>query len=239
MKTITFAKRCFKEIIRDPLSIIFSIILPLLLLFIFTQINIPSSNYKVDNLTPGIVIFSFSFITLFTTILVAKDRSTFLLVRLQISSIKMSNYIFGYIISILPIIIIQNFLIYLLAIILNLNITIGIFFAILSSIPISILFITLGIIIGTLVSDKAAAGVSSIIVQLVSFTSEMYFDASMLSKTFNTICNILPFSACVELLKSFLNYNFDNLVINILKVSIYLAIFLIFSCILFKKRLIK
>lgn len=41
MRTLNFAKRNFKEIIRDPLSIIFAIILPLFLLFIFQQFKIP------------------------------------------------------------------------------------------------------------------------------------------------------------------------------------------------------
>ena len=41
MRILNFAKRNFKEIIRDPLSIVFAIILPLFLLFIFQQFNIP------------------------------------------------------------------------------------------------------------------------------------------------------------------------------------------------------
>ena len=64
MRIINFAKRNFKEIIRDPLSIIFSILLPLFLLFIFQKFNIPSENYKLENFTPGIIIFGFSFLTL-------------------------------------------------------------------------------------------------------------------------------------------------------------------------------
>lgn len=60
MRTISFAKRNIKELIRDPLSIIFSIILPLFLLIIFQQFNIPSEVYKLENFTPGIIIFSFS-----------------------------------------------------------------------------------------------------------------------------------------------------------------------------------
>ena len=66
MRTLNFAKRNFKEIIRDPLSIIFAIVLPLFLLFIFQQFKIPNDAYKLENFTPGIMIFSFSFITLFT-----------------------------------------------------------------------------------------------------------------------------------------------------------------------------
>ena len=96
MRILNFAKRNFKEIIRDPLSLIFAIILPLFLLFIFQQINIPSESYNIENFTPGIVIFGFSFITLFTATLVAKDRSTSLLIRLGISPMKSIDYILGY-----------------------------------------------------------------------------------------------------------------------------------------------
>ena len=62
MRILNFAKRNFKEIIRDPLSIVFAIILPLFLLFIFQQFNIPNEAYKLENFTPGVLIFSFSFI---------------------------------------------------------------------------------------------------------------------------------------------------------------------------------
>ena len=99
MRILNFAKRNFKEIARDPLSLIFAIILPLFLLFIFQQINIPSESYNIENFTPGIVIFGFSFITLFTATLVAKDRSTSLFIRLGISPMKSVDYILGYMLS--------------------------------------------------------------------------------------------------------------------------------------------
>ena len=118
MRTLNFAKRNFKEIIRDPLSIIFAIILPLFLLFIFQQFKIPSENYNLENFTPGIIVFGFSFITLFTGMLVSKDRTTSLLVRLGTSPMKPIEYILGYMLSILPIILLQNVLFFILAVIL-------------------------------------------------------------------------------------------------------------------------
>lgn len=170
MRIINFAKRNFKEIIRDPLSIIFAILLPLFLLFIFQQFNIPSENYKLENFTPGIIIFGFSFLTLFTAMLVAKDRSTSLLIRLGTSPMKPVEYILGYIISIIPIIIIQNILFFILAIILGLSFSINIILAILVSIIVAILFIAIGILIGSTFTEKASSGISSIVVQLVCFT---------------------------------------------------------------------
>ena len=39
MRMINFARRNFKELIRDPLSLVFEIALPIFLLFIFQQIK--------------------------------------------------------------------------------------------------------------------------------------------------------------------------------------------------------
>lgn len=195
MRIITFAKRNLKEIIRDPLSIIFAIILPLFLLYIFEQFKIPNEVYNIENFTPGIIIFSLSFITMFTSSLVAKDRSTSLTTRLEVSPMKSIDYILGYSISVLPIVLIQNILFFMTAMLLGLNFSINIIYTILVSIPISLLFISLGILIGTITNEKSSSGVSSIVVQLVAFTSGMYFSIDMVGNTFSTICKILPFQS--------------------------------------------
>ena len=134
MRMLNFAKRNFKELIRDPLSLIFEIILPIFLLFIFQQFNIPSENYKLENFTPAIVLFGFSFVSLFTSTLIAKDRSSSLLIRLGTSPMKASDFILGYIISLIPIIMVQDILFFAVACLLGLTLNINIIFTILISI---------------------------------------------------------------------------------------------------------
>ena len=239
MRILNFAKRNFKEIARDPLSLIFAIILPLFLLFIFQQINIPSESYNIENFTPGIVIFGFSFITLFTATLVAKDRSTSLLIRLGISPMKSVDYILGYMLSILPMILIQNILFFALALILKLPFTPYILLAILISVFISIIFISLGLIIGSLVSEKASSGISSIVVQLVAFTSGMYFPLELLGNGFATVCKVLPFESCVTILKAFVNTNFTLIEPrNIIVLLVYTILILVASILIFKKKML-
>lgn len=239
MRVLNFAKRNFKEIVRDPLSLIFAIILPLFLLFIFQQINIPSESYNIENFTPGIVIFGFSFITLFTATLVAKDRSTSLLIRLGISPMKSVDYILGYMLSILPMILIQNILFFALALILKLPFTPYILLAILISVFISIIFISLGLIIGSLVSEKASSGISSIVIQLVAFTSGMYFPLELLGNGFATVCKVLPFESCVTILKAFVNANFTLIEPrNIIVLLVYTILILVASILIFKKKML-
>lgn len=239
MRILNFTKRNFKEIIRDPLSIIFSVLLPLILLFVFKQINIPSESYELQNFTPGIVVFGFSFISLFTAMLISKDRTTSLLIRLGISPMKPIEYILGYILSIIPIIIIQNTLFFILAIILGLSFSINIIWAIFISIVIAILFIAIGIIIGSLFSEKASSGISSIIVQLVCFTSGMYFPRELLGDVFSKICEFLPFESCVTIIKGIMNNNLEIISArNIVVFCTYTIAILVISVIVFKKKMI-
>ena len=239
MRTLNFAKRNFKEIIRDPLSIIFSVLLPLFLLFIFKQINIPNESYELHNFTPGIVVFGFSFITLFTAMLVSKDRTSSLLIRLGISPMKPIGYILGYMLSIIPLILIQNVLFFILAIALGLSFSINIIWAILISIVVAILFIAIGIILGSLFSEKASSGISSIVVQLVCFTSGMYFPRELLGDVFSRICEYLPFESCVTIIKGVMNANLESITIrNIIVFSIYTILALIISILIFKAKMI-
>lgn len=239
MRTLNFAKRNFKEIIRDPLSIIFSVLLPLFLLFIFKQINIPNESYELHNFTPGIVVFGFSFITLFTAMLVSKDRTSSLLIRLGVSPMKPIEYILGYMLSIIPLILIQNVLFFILAIALGLSFSINIIWAILISIVVAILFIAIGIILGSLFSEKASSGISSIVVQLVCFTSGMYFPGELLGDVFSRICEYLPFESCVTIIKGVMNANLESITIrNIIVFSIYTILALIISILIFKEKMI-
>lgn len=238
MRTINFAKRNIKELVRDPLGIIFSIILPLFLLIIFQQFKIPSDVYKLENFTPGIIIFSFSFITLFTATLVANDRTSSLLSRLFSSPMKPMEYIFGYTLAILPIVTIQSTLFYTVALFLGLEFSINVILSILVSIPISILFIALGILIGSISTAKSSSGLGSIVVQLVAFTSGMYFSSDIVGKTFDIICRILPFSRVLDIVKEILNNNYINIISNSIISVIYITGITIIAILTFKKKML-
>ena len=133
----------------------------------------------------------------------------------------------------------QNILFFILAIILGLSFSLNSIWAILISIIVSILFIAIGIIIGSLVSEKASSGISSIIVQLVCFTSGMYFPREALGDVFAKICEFLPFESCVTIIKGIMNNNLESITIrNIIVFSIYTILALVISVIVFKMKMI-
>ena len=103
MKTIVFAKRNLLEILKDPLASVFFIILPTVL-FIALKLIISSlgadiasvPQFEIKNLTAGMIIFSFSFITIFVGNNFAIDRDSSFLLRLNSSPMKSHNFILGY-----------------------------------------------------------------------------------------------------------------------------------------------
>ncbi len=239
MKSINYAKRNLRELVRDPLSSIFTLALPMLLLFVFKQINIPAESYRLENLTPGIVIFGFSFLTLFSAMQVAKDRTSSFLTRLAVSPMRAYHYISGYILSVLPLAALQNILFFSLALILGLEFSLGIILAALASIPMSLFFISLGIIIGSLFSERASSGMSSIVVQLVCFTGGMYFPRELLGDIFAKICELLPFESAVTIIKEIMLNKCDCIQPrNLIVITIYTLAALLSSSLIFKRRML-
>ena len=237
MRMLNFAKRNFKELIRDPLSLVFEIALPIFLLFIFQQFKLPDAIYSIENFTPSIILFGFSFITLFTATLVAKDRTSSLLIRLGTSPMKSRDFILGYILSLLPIIVVQDILFFIVAILLGLSFSINIIFTILISLVVAIFFISLGILIGSITSEKGTGGIGSVIVQLVCFTSGMYFSKDLVGKVFAKICEILPFESCLTIIRGFLSNNLSSISTrNIIVFLAYLIVLLVITILVFKRK---
>ena len=152
---------------------------------------------------------------------------------------KSSEYIVGYMISFIPIILIQDILFFILACCLGLSFSINIILAIFVSVIISILFIAIGILIGSIFSDKASSGISSIIVQLVCFTSGMYFPKDILGEVFAKICEYLPFESAVTIIKGIINNQLEIVSLrNIIVFITYTLVILVISILVFKKKMI-
>ena len=128
-----FAKRCAKEILRDPINLAFGLGFPLVLLLLLSamQANIPVSLFEIDNLAPGMTVFGLSFLTLFSATLVSRDRESAFLQRLYTTPLRGIDFILGYLLPILPIAMGQAALCYLLAVPLGLSVSFNIVYAVL------------------------------------------------------------------------------------------------------------
>ncbi len=224
MRMMTFAKRCGKEILRDPINLGFGLGFPLILLLLLSamQANIPVSLFEIDTLTPGITVFGLSFMTLFSATLIAKDRESALLQRLYATPLTAVDFILGYMLPLLPIALGQVVICYLFAIPLGLTISINILYAILGIIPMAIFNIALGLLCGSVFGVKQVGGIcGALLTNLSAWLSGVWFDLELVGGVFEKVANALPFMHAAELEKSLFAGNFEIAVSHILPVLLY------------------
>ena len=212
MKIWTFAKRCAKEILRDPVNLGFGLGFPVALLLLMSaiQANIPVNLFEIEKLAPGIAVFGLSFMTLFSATLIARDRETAFLQRLYTSPLTGMDFILGYMLPILPIALAQTVVCYLLAILLGLPITINILYGVLGMIPVAVFYIGLGLLCGSVLGVKQVGGIcGALLTNLSGWFSGIWFDLGLVGGAFRKIANVLPFIHGVELEKALLAGNFD------------------------------
>ena len=224
MRLMTFAKRCAKEILRDPINLGFGMGFPLVLLLLLSamQANIPVSLFEIDTLTPGITVFGLSFMTLFSATLIAKDRESALLQRLYTTPLTGVDFIIGYMLPLLPIALGQTIICYLFAIPLGLTINVNIIYAIIGIIPMAIFNIALGLLCGSVFGVKQVGGIcGALLTNLSAWLSGVWFDLKLVGGFFEKIANGLPFVHAVEMEKALYSGNFELVVSHILPVFFY------------------
>ena len=224
MKMWTFAKRCTKEILRDPVNLSFGLGFPLVLLLLLSamQANIPVSLFKIDTLTPGITVFGLSFMTLFSATLIARDRESALLQRLYTTPLTGIDFILGYMLPLLPMAVGQTVICYLFAIPLGLTVRIQIVYAVIGILPMAVFNIALGLLCGSVLGVKQVGGVcGALLTNLSAWLSGVWFDLELVGGFFEKAANALPFLHGAELEKALFAGDFEAAAVHALPVILY------------------
>ena len=227
------AGRNGKELLRDPLSLVFLVLMPLgmelLFYFLFHKLT---SQFEMRYLAPGIVVFSQSFLALFAGLLIATDRNSAFLTRLYVSSARSYEFIFGYALPLLPISLTQSILFFLVGGALDASLfSLSMVWAALLALVPALFFMGCGILLGSLCNEKSLGGVASIIIAGQSLLSGMWYPTEGLEGSFMmTLMDILPFRNATILIQNTLN-GFETLATDFLKpllvvLAYTLAIFL-------------
>ena len=242
MRMLTFAGRNTKEILRDPLNLAFGLGFPLVLILLLSaiQANIPVKLFEIQHLTPGITIFGLSFMTLFSATIIAKDRGSSLLQRLYTTPLTSVDFILGYTLPSIPIAIAQSVICYIAAIILGIDITINIIYAVIFIIPVSILYIALGILCGSVMNDKQVGGIcGALLTNLSAWLSGIWFGLDLVGGAFKNVSYLLPFAHAVDMERAILAGNFVDIFPHLWWVLGYAVVLLFLAVLLFLRQMKK
>ena len=201
---LAFTARCRREILRDPLSLIFGIGLPLVLLTLMSLIqqNIPVEVFPIDRFAPGMAVFSLTFLMLFGGQLLAADRSTAFLARTFASPMRAGDYILAYALPLLPLGLVQGAICLAAALLFGLPLSAGLLWAELALIPGILLYIGFGLLLGVLCTDKQLGPLASIIIQIASLLGGIWFDLDLIGGAFGRFARCLPFCHAVQCVQS-------------------------------------
>ena len=242
MRMLTFAKRNTKEILRDPINLFFGLGFPLVLILMLSaiQANIPVSLFEIGHLTPGITVFGLSFMTLFSATLISKDRGSALLQRLYTTPLTPVDFILGYTLPIIPIAIAQSVICYIAGIALGLDVTVNILYAVVFIVPISLLYIGLGLLCGSVLTDKQVGGIcGALLTNLSAWLSGIWFDLELVGGAFKKVAYALPFVHAVEMERAILKGNFADIFPHLWWVLGYAIVALAAAILLFLRQMKK
>ena len=255
-RIICFLKRNLKEVLRDSVIYVFCLLFPVAMLLLFNLINSFSNGhtptFEIKSIVPGVITFSYTFITLTLSLLISKDRQTSFLKRLYSSPMKSSDFIFGYAIVGVIIGLLQTVVCILTggAIALFSGAEFisfgGILLLIVTQLPILIFCVFLGVIMGTLFNDKSAPGITSILISASGILGGSWMPIETMGG-FETFARFLPFYPSVYLGRVAtsasnalgVSYTFNSFaIISLLTVLIYTAVAVVSSIIAFKNNMV-
>ncbi len=242
MRMFAFSKRCAKEIVRDPLNLAFGLGFPLVLILLLSaiQANVPVDLFEIGHLTPGITVFGLSFMTLFSATLLARDRESSFLQRLYTTPLKAKDFIFGYIMPMLPIGIAQSLICYTAAVCLGLKIKVTIIYAVLFIIPITLFFVAVGLVFGSILNVKQVGGIcGALLTNLSAWLSGTWFDLDLVGGAFKKIAYLLPFVHATELERAVYAGDFAGILPHLWWVLGYTAAAIIGAVLLFLRQMRK
>lgn len=229
-RCFVFAARNSKELRRDPLTLLFTMALPIALLGLMSLIyqSAPVETFAPANFTPGMAVFSLSFLALFAGMLLANDRNSSFLMRVFASPLTATDYILGYTFPLLLAALLQSTLCFAAAFLFGLPVTIHVLVALAVLLPAAALFIGMGILMGTLLSVKQVTGIGNVIIQVAALLGGTWFDLALLGGVVEGIGNALPFAHALEATRAALAGNWADILPHLVWVAGYAVV--IFFC---------
>lgn len=240
MKTFMFSSRTFKEIIRDPVSLFFGLVFPIFLLILLTVMNrnIPADIFDINDLTPGIAVFGLSFMALFAGQIIAKDRASEFLTRLFTTPMKAKDFILGYTLPLIPMALLQTVFCFITALFLGMEFSLSIIPAIISILPIGIVFISSGLLLGSILSEKAVGGIcGALLTNMTALFSGAWFSVELVGGLFEKMAYALPFFHAVEMSRAAMRGQYADMFPHVWIVFGYGMVISILAIYVFQKKM--
>jgi ABC-2 type transport system permease protein len=239
MRASFLASRNLKEIVRDPISILLGLALPIAMLALFTQLGrqVPNAAFKIDNFAPAMILFGFAFLTMFSAMLLAKDKESSFLLRLFASPLSSADYMTSYAAPMIPLALMQCVATFAIAFLLGMRISASVLLATAVLLPSAILAVGVGLLMGTLLTQNQISGVGSIYIVIVSIFGGAWMDLNMLGGVLASIAHALPFSHGLEAARAVFSGDLSSILPHLIWVTAYAVVVFVLATMAFRRRM--
>ena len=200
MRSLELAKRNFKEVWRDPLSLGITIGLPVLLLLVLQAFGEFEEVFTPTSLTPGIVLFGFVMLMFSAAMTLSRDRESALFSRLLTAPVKASDFVAAYSLPYLTVAIIQGIVLFGIGALLGLEVAGSVGLVFLVVFATAVFYIGLGMILGSLLPLAPLSGAYAVVLLLTIFGGA-WIDLEAIGGAFQSIGNALPFAHALDAIR--------------------------------------
>lgn len=244
MRILLFSKRTIKEILRDRVNLFFGLGFPLVLLVLLSVINanIPAeannAMFSIQNLASGIATFGPVFMALFSGMLLSKDRTSSFLMRLFTSPMTSSEFILGYTLPMIAFAVAQSIVSFTAATLFGFALSADVLLAVAVLIPVTVLFIGIGLLCGSVLNDKAVGGIcGALLTNVAGWLSGIWFPLDLVGGAFKTVAEVLPFYHAVEAVKAAVNGQYADILPHLAVVAVYAFVVYAAAVVVFRRKM--
>lgn len=244
MRILLFSMRTMKELLRDPINLFFGLVFPLVMLLSLSVINAnipPEANnslFSIQNLAPSIATFGPVFMALFSGMLLSKDRTSSFLMRLFTSPMTSIDFILGYTLPMIVFAIVQSIITFTAATLFGFSFTINALLAVVVLIPITVLYVGVGLLCGSLMNDKAVGGIcGALLTNVAGWLSGIWFPLDLIGGTFKAVAEALPFYHAAQAAKAAANGSYSEIVPHMTVVLVYAFIVYVIAVAAFRQKM--
>ena len=196
-------------------------------------------NPAVNFYAPGIVVFGLMILISTAAEIIAGDREKGFLARMFTTPARPWDFILGYSLPFIPVLIISTFIYLGVGMALGLTVVGNLGHAFLIFFLIGLCAIGIGMIVGSLVKSESQAGVSWIFIVPIAMISGTMFTVEFMPSALRSVAGALPFIHAVDASRAILNGSpFSAIILDIYWLVGWAAILFAVGIILFRRTMV-
>ncbi len=240
MRSLELAKRNFKGMWRDWLSLGVNVALPVALMLVLQALESVDDFFAPSSLAPGVVLFGFAMLTMTSAMALAQDRESSLFARLLTTPLRANDFVFAYSVPYVAVAVIQAIVVFAIGLFMGLGIEGNAGIVVLVLLLMAVWYVAAGMIIGAVTPYKAVTGPWTAVLLLTIFGGT-WVNLEDIGGVFASVADWFPFAHALTAVRGVMidGAGFGDVGSDLLWVLAYTVAVVLLAVVLFRGRMVE